>query len=92
MFTGKVIISNGTAKVNTAKAGEMTLSALNGSFAWDDNSRITGGLKGTFLDSAFKSSLDYKDSGHMEINVSTDPIPLKSLQPLLDAFPSFRIN
>ena len=89
-FTGKVIISNGTAKVNTAKAGEMPLSALNGSFAWDENSRITGGLKGNFLDSAFKSSLDYKDSGHMEINVSTDPIPLKSLQPLLDAFPQLQ--
>lgn len=26
----------------------------------------------------------------MEINVSTDPIPLKSLEPLLDAFPQLQ--
>lgn len=90
VFTGKVIISGGTAKVKTNAAGELAFSSLNGSFAWDENSAITGGLKGTFLDSAFKSSLDYKDSNHLEINVSTDPIPLKSLEPLLDAFPQLQ--
>ena len=72
VFTGKVIISGGTAKVKPNAAGELAFSSLNGSFAWDENSAITGGLKGTFLDSAFKSSLDYKDSNHLEINV-TDP-------------------
>ena len=90
VFTGKVIISGGTAKVKPNAAGELAFSSLNGSFAWDENSAITGGLKGTFLDSAFKSSLDYKDSNHLEINVSTDPIPLKSLEPLLDAFPQLQ--
>lgn len=86
VFTGQVIISNGSAKVNTTAAGEFELSSLNGSFSWDENSRIQGGLKGVFLDSAFRSSLDYKDSSHMEIRVNTDPLSLKSLQPLLDAF------
>lgn len=89
-FTGNIIISNGEAKVGTTAAGEFDLTSLNGTFAFDENSRITGGLKGVFMDSAFKSSLDYKDSSHVEINVSTDPVSLKSLQPLLSAFPQLQ--
>lgn len=89
-FTGNIIISNGEAKVGTTAAGEFDLTSLNGTFAFDENSHITGGLKGVFMDSAFKSSLDYKDSSHVEINVSTDPVSLKSLQPLLSAFPQLQ--
>ena len=87
VFTGKVVIHDGSASVKTTSAGNFDFSGLAGTFAWDADSHIKGDLKGTFLDTAFEGNLKYTDSNNLEINVKTDSLALTSLEPLLKQFP-----
>ena len=90
IFTGSVIIKDGSAKVTTDASGAFDLSGLNGTFSWDRDSHIKGNLDGTFLNSAVEGELKYVDSNNLEVHVKTDSLALKSLQPLLEQFPQMQ--
>lgn len=90
-FTGKVIVTGKKAQAHviTSQAGTFDFSQLSGDFKWDDSQAIEGQLKGNFLDSDFTGTLNYSNTDQFNIQVKTNEISLKSLQPLMDQFPQF---
>lgn len=89
-FTGKVIITKGRALITTNEAGRFDFTKLEGTFAWDEKAHIDGSLSGSVFDSSFDGKLKYTDSNNLEVNIKTDPVPLKSLQPLIEKLPQFQ--
>ena len=89
-FTGKVIITKGRALIKTNEAGQFDFTKVEGTFAWDKDAHIDGSLTGAIFDSSFDGRLKYTDSNNLEVNIKTDPIPLKSLQPLIEKLPQFQ--
>lgn len=90
-FTGEVIITGKKAQAHviTSQAGTFDFSRLSGNFRWDDSQAIEGQLEGNFLDSAFAGTLHYINTDRFNIQVKTNEISLKSLQPLMGQFPQF---
>lgn len=91
IFTGKVVIvgKNAKAQVTADQAGVFDFSGLSGAFQWNEEQVITGQMKGIYLDSGFDGTLTYTDGDHFDVHVKTDPLALKSLQPLINQFPQF---
>ena len=86
-FTGRLLVKDGTAAVRLSDDSTYDFTGLNTTFAWDTDGKITGPFDGTVLDSHVEGTLDFTNTDKMEINMKTDPVSLKSLQPLLNQFP-----
>ena len=86
-FTGRLLIQNGEAKVQLSDNSAYDFSGLSTTFAWDRDGKITGPFAGQVLDSHFDGNLNFTNTNQLEVNLKTDPVSLKSLQPLLNQFP-----
>lgn len=86
-FTGRLLVKDGQAAVKLSDNSTYDFTDLNTTFAWDKDGKITGPFDGKVLNSHVEGNLDFTSSDRMEINMKTDPVSLKSLQPLLNQFP-----
>ncbi len=87
-FTGRLIVKNGKASIDVPEYGTYDFSGVNTTLAWDEKATITGTFDGSVLDSHFEGDLTYTNTSNMEINLKTAPVSFKSLEPLLEKFPS----
>ena len=86
-FTGRLLIQNGEAKVQLSDNSAYDFSGLSTTFAWDRDGKITGPFAGQVLDSHFDGNLNFTNTNQLEVNLKTEPVSLKSLQPLVNQFP-----
>ena len=87
-FTGRLIVKNGKASIDVPEYGTYDFSGVNTTLSWDEKATITGTYDGSVLDSHFEGDLTYTNTSNMEINLKTAPVSFKSLEPLLEKFPS----
>ncbi len=86
-FTGRLLVKDGQAAVKLSDDSTYDFSGLNTTFAWDKDGKITGPFDGTIWDNHLEGNLNFINSDQLEVNMKTDSISLKSLQPLLNVFP-----
>ncbi len=86
-FTGRLLIQNGEATIQLSDDSTYEFTGLGTTFSWDKDGKITGPFEGSVLDSHFDGNLNFTNTNQLEVNLKTDPVSLKSLQPLLNQFP-----
>lgn len=86
-FTGRLLVQGGTAAVTLSDQNTYDFTGVNTTLAWDKEGKITGPFDGEVFQSHFNGDLNFTSTSKLEINMKTDPVSLKSLQPLLNEFP-----